>query len=138
MSDLDRLIAEAEREQHARKSKSRVRSSAAETFGAQFKKVGKWVSAAAALVIVLVIVGLWAKPISEEVIRSDLDRVLNAAQSAVEAYAAENKALPDRVPLAALSNLVALESTDVGYRLRLSMNGMTRVRDLPLPVGVSK
>jgi len=72
-------------------------------------------------------------PVSEKTIRTDLNTALDAAQSAVESYYAVNSTIPDRVPSAALSQIILLERTDSGCRLRLTMNGIAMSRDVLLP-----
>lgn len=51
--------------------------------------------------------------------------VLTAAQAAVELHRKETGELPDRVPLAALDALVAMESDGTSYRLKLVLDDKT-------------
>lgn len=131
MSDLEKLIAAAEEQQRNQKIKARSRDLTGGEKSTRNLVVVGWIVVGVVMAVILAGLVREFLPISENVVRADLNATLDAAASAVEDYRTASGVLPDRVPAPALANLVKFEVIDGGYRLSVSMNGMTMVRDRP-------
>jgi hypothetical protein len=135
VSDLDKLIHAAEKQQRERTTAAGSRTLQGGTKQTRKQSIRGWIAAGVVMAALFWVLGRSLLPISEEIVRADLNDALDTAQSAVEAYHTDNDTLPERVPLAALSQLVTLEPTGGGCRLSLFMNGMMLSRDVVLPTG---
>lgn len=67
--------------------------------------------------------------VSQATTQLEAQAVLKSARQAVEQHRKEIGALPDRVPLAALEALVALEVIGTNYRLKIVLDGKTWTMD---------
>ncbi len=130
MSDIDELIAAADKDQHTKKQKARRRQP--ESGLGLARKASKlwWIALIVILAVALFNLAPHFLPVSEDIARSELKAALDAAQSSVEWYLRVNGQLPDRVPAIALAGMVQYELVGDGYRLSISMNGVTLSRDL--------
>lgn len=124
MSDIDELLAAADKEQQARQSQAGSRLG----IGRKPTKL-RWIVLAAILTVTLFMLARPFMPISEDIARSELNAVLDAAQLSVEEYLRVNRQLPDRVPDASLTGMVRFEPVADGYRLSASMNHVSLSRD---------
>lgn len=129
MSDIDKLISAANKEQQTKKQQARLRKP--ESGLGPARKASKlwWIALVAIYAVALFNLARPFLPISEDITRSELNAVLDAAQSSVEEYLRVNGQLPDRVPATALTGMVRFEPVGDGYRLSASMNGVTLSRD---------
>ncbi len=129
MSDIDELIAAADKDQHTKKKKARLRQH--ESGMGLAHKASKlwWVALVTILAVGLFYLALHFMPISEDIVHSELNAAMDAAQSSVDEYLRINGQLPDRVPATALAGMVQFEPVGDGYRLSISMNGVTLSRD---------
>ncbi len=129
MSDIDKLIAAADKDQQTKKQKARLRKS--ENGLGLTRKASKlwWIALVVILAVALFNLAPHFLPVSEDVARSELSAALDAAQSSVEWYLRVNGQLPDRVPAIALAGMVQYELVGDGYRLSATMNGVTLSRD---------
>ncbi len=89
-----------------------------------------WIALVTVLAVGLFYLARHFQPISEDIVRSELTAAMDAAQSSVDEYLRVNGQLPDRVPAPALAGMVQYETVGDGYRLSVSMNGVTLSRDL--------
>ena len=128
MSDIDELIAAADN-QHTKKQKARRRQP--ESGMGLARKASKmwWIALVTVLAVGLFYLALHFQPISEDIVRSELTAAMDAAQSSVDEYLRINGQLPDQVPATALAGMVQYEPVGDGYRLSISMNGVTLSRD---------
>ena len=129
MSDIDELIAAADKDQHTKKQKARRRQP--ESGMGLARKASKlwWIALVTVLAVGLFYLARHFQPISEDIVRTELSAAMDAAQSSVDEYLRINGQLPDQVPATALAGMVQYELVGDGYRLSISMNGVTLSRD---------
>ena len=129
MSDIDELISAADKEQKNRQfSAQSIQKRNRSEIVSKVTKL-RWVMLVAIFIVALISIAIPLMPISERIIRADLNTTLDTAQSAVEKYRKVNGQLQDRVPSALLATLVEYERFEEGYRMSITMNGVTISRE---------
>ncbi len=129
MSDLENLIAKANKEVRTRKSSARSRNHNGRAASRQRFLIAGWITLCVVLAVALFGISQALIPVSAKAVRSDLNAALDAARDTVEDYRRINGRLPERIPVTALANLVHFERRNGGYHLETSLNGITLSRD---------
>jgi len=129
MSDIDDLIAAASDEQRSRHLKIQSQRQVPQRNTNGKRTLSGWLALVVLVVALGYIVVQVFMPVSQADIRTDLNTALDAAHDTVEAYRRVNGRLPERIPAAALANLVHFEQRNGGYRLSASLNDMSLSRE---------